>query len=470
MSRTLGYQKVVAALVATKEDQEVSTPPPYLKLIADCWEHIFDHLPLRSIYAMGKTCKRMHQMAGYYFREYCSDLVYNLRGNNLIEARPFCKIRLQRDFYQFVRMIKIDEFSGLDYYLDPKLFPSLKSIIIRHNPLSGYRLCELDIECLRYLLMNIESVKLIACKFENTETFEKLVSYCPNLKYLTIRLDVAALPLREFIFQQHFPNLEKLHIQLNYWENYTPTVELKAFFEKNSTIKDFATDYHFLWANQDFFLHSKIRFNRLIIRVNSVDFDTAILSVDFLKALHGRGFYKSIHISFGDGELHEILQNSLPTLPALQTLRTHDASFVDLSRFCNLKELTMHDLMSLKVTELEALAKNLVNLQRLVLNIASYDTVLPFIRYSKKLKMLKIVRLRHRRVPMETIVLNATALNDERKRLQHACEVSVYVSERVYLYEKNNMKNISLSHINLKRPGSDCNSTYLFRDFTPIRD
>lgn len=62
-SGAVGGVAVRSSAAASIDDQE--HPPHYLKLIADCWEHIFDNLALSDILAMGQTCKRMLQMAGW---------------------------------------------------------------------------------------------------------------------------------------------------------------------------------------------------------------------------------------------------------------------------------------------------------------------------------------------------------------------------------------------------------------------
>lgn len=45
-----------AGATQSNNDQRGNSPsPPYLKLISDCWEQIFDYLSLRDIHAMGET-------------------------------------------------------------------------------------------------------------------------------------------------------------------------------------------------------------------------------------------------------------------------------------------------------------------------------------------------------------------------------------------------------------------------------
>lgn len=58
------------AIATTSNDaQEIPPPPPYMKLIADCWEHIFDNLSLANVLALGQTCKHMCQTVGNYVHE-----------------------------------------------------------------------------------------------------------------------------------------------------------------------------------------------------------------------------------------------------------------------------------------------------------------------------------------------------------------------------------------------------------------
>lgn len=68
---------------ANNDDQKENPPPPIFKLNANCLEHIFDKLPLADILAMGETCVRMNQMAGYYLRENLPKLKYELISKNV---------------------------------------------------------------------------------------------------------------------------------------------------------------------------------------------------------------------------------------------------------------------------------------------------------------------------------------------------------------------------------------------------
>lgn len=113
---------------ASSVQQEES--PPYLKLIADCWYHVFDYLPLKDVIAVGETCKKLHQMAGYYVSEYCPEFKCRMKYHGFDEKRdieiamPYY-VHVPTKFYQFIKKLQIEKISKLNYILDDEQFSSL---------------------------------------------------------------------------------------------------------------------------------------------------------------------------------------------------------------------------------------------------------------------------------------------------------------------------------------------------------
>ena len=64
-------------------------------------------------------------------------------------------------------------------------------------------------------------------------------------------------------------------------------------------------------------------------------------------------------------------------------------------------------------------------------------SILPFIRHSRKLKTIKIDDLK-------SGALNIFALNEERKKLENACKISIYVRDNVYVPTKWKSHNFKL--------------------------
>ena len=111
-----------------------SSPPPYLKLIADCWEHIYDYLSMKDIISIGQTCKRMNQMSGYYIRENQPHLKFSIREKEIYFDYDIC---IQPDFYPLISKLFISSLSDLDFFSNVKTFDALK-ILLPHSFLFAF--------------------------------------------------------------------------------------------------------------------------------------------------------------------------------------------------------------------------------------------------------------------------------------------------------------------------------------------
>lgn len=77
----------------------------FLKLNVDCWENIFDYLSLVDILAMSKTCKRMRQIGGHYFREQFSTTLGRFGNENLIYINEY---PVRNDFWPFISKLVLN--------------------------------------------------------------------------------------------------------------------------------------------------------------------------------------------------------------------------------------------------------------------------------------------------------------------------------------------------------------------------
>lgn len=97
---------------------------------------------------------------------------------------------------------------------------------------------------------------------------------------------------------------------------------------------------------------------------------------------------------------------------------------------------------------MEILAKGLIKLERLILNWLEFDNILPFVHYSKR---LKVIRIRAEFVSDIDNTLDLFALNEERKKLANACQVSIGVCENAYLLSKWKANVTQFSHVKITR-------------------
>lgn len=438
-NKTTAEVDVAAVVEPSSNDSEGNLLSPLssdVKLIGDCWDQIFDYLSLHDIFRMGDTCKQLHQMAGNYVCKYLPDLQYDLIAGEVFIKLERDTFHIRTDFCQNIRKLCIGKRSELDYFLDADTLSSLKTLIF-----DSIELTEVQVQYTRNVMINIESVHLKYCDM-TVKAIEQLIAYCPKLKFLNVydcyMIDDAP---QKSIFLQNCPTLEHFQYETTLWKESNEKYEnMKTFLENHTNLKSFESECSFLWAHQDILLNTNIRLERLIIHFyqwnEEITFDEF---VDFLKTLHERGFYETVHFigckKFSD---------SFSTLP----LATLTKAYVNndpthLTGLTQLKELHIQVLNA----DTDPLAKSLVNLERLTICGFPIDDnyILPFIRHSNNLSIIK--------VESSSIkgAFDPFAMNEERKKLGNSNPVTISLPEDVYLIQKWKSQNLNLSHVKITR-------------------
>lgn len=426
---------VDASAASAADEEHDSEESPCLKLIFDCWEHIFEYLSFKDIIAMGQTCSQMNQMAGAYVHKCYPQLEFFLVGSE-IQCQ---NIGVLADFYPYISKLYIDHNSELDFFLNVANFDALKTFIFSHTLFTG-----VEMAYMQNLWTNIEIIHLKECII-TMKRFEQLAVCCPKLTYL----EVCNCNGEDFsLFTQHYPMLERLKYRS---VNRDRIPELQTFFEKHLQLKQFEIDAHFLWTNQDAFTQT----NQQALDLFIIRFETPKVTAPFdqiietLQKLHARRFYKSLQLSFFWNTINvesEHLNNAISTLPALERLRVQNDSFLDLTRLVQLKELQI--VMIRSAERMEMLAKRLPKLEQLFIEFANSNAILPFVRHSISLKAIKIVRL------FDYSVLDFLAMNQQRKMLKNAAHISIYGLESVYLPAKWRSCHTNSDLIRIKRADS----------------
>lgn len=426
------------------DHQELPLSPPYLKLIADCWEHIFDLLSLNDILVMGETCKRMHQMAGYYLREYFPELRFTIDGRKVKVDRPF-SFHLPADYFPYISALCIDYQSRLNHTLDAEQFSSVKTLTM-----DSFNLIK-QIGYIKSVLKNVENLQIKCCEV-SPKTLEKLAKYCTNLKCLRVKHFGNNRAVAKSMFSQQFPSLEYISF-VPYCpsdDKSKPIVQLKTFLQKHPQLKRFESNVNFLWQNSDLLLSTNnVQSYSLIVNsVGDFDNDCAVDEfTNYLKKLFERGFYKTLKLSVESTEDFEQSTNAISLVPALEMLDVSKDSFIDLSRLTGLRELHITNHSKGIGRNMETLARSLVKLERLSFHSVSVDHILPFICHSKGLKSIHINFLHE-------FVIDLFAFNEKRKMLDDAHQVLIYLVEDKYLAVKWKPY-LNLSHVKLLRAGTE---------------
>ena len=138
------------------------------------------------------------------------------------------------------------------------------------------------------------------------------------------------------------------------------------------------------------------------------------------------------------------LAEQLLSLPGLVTLYIEPYKNFQYPVLPNIKELGVLNWFNIDINT-DALATSFINLEQLY--ISGSEDLLPFMRRSAKLRAVEITAFKRK-------FLDIAALNDERKKLQPARKVTIFVEEYVYVKTKWAMASTSLDLIELRRQTS----------------
>lgn len=427
-----------SAVATTSNDaEEIPPSAPYMKLIANCWDHIFDYLSSRDILVMGQTCKQLCQIAGNYIPEYFPKFELSVADGEVYYYDDN-KIVIQPDFYQYIGTLSIDSEDEFDLSSNVEKFDSLKTIIFYYHTLN-----RAEIKNMQIVLKNIESIHLIKCEIARN-MFALLTNRCPKLKHLNlIQYNAVNVAMSK---PWNYPSKHMNKLTNEHADQTSALNEgLKIFWEKHTKLECLEIDFHFIWSNWHTLMESNIQVDLLHLYFDGT-FEEISKLVDCLETLHERGFYKILKLSLDD---NNYFCDEIFAFPRLEKLRITIDSSIDINCLANLTDLHC-DAINIENTEI--LAKGLTKLERLFLMKSDYDEILTFVRHSKRLKTMIISENLYYRKDFDLF-----ALNEERKKLESATKVLISVPDYDYLILKWKLQFLSLNLVKIVRHTMDFN-------------
>lgn len=416
----------------------------------DCLNTIFDYLSMKDIHSFGQTCKIMQQIAGEYFeRNFKStekfsgiDGIYSVSGlNERTRTSAFNQfINYFSHYYENMEPLRYiqlhcDEFKSLN-----------------HIYLVCLKLNTAKIECIRQILGKLEILQIRQCTLDG-DFYESFLKYCRNLKRIYIQDDLGYIldENQNPWLLQEYPQLEHLQLIPRYSFKIN---ELNRFFERNPQIQSFSTSSRCLWENRAELGKTNIKLDKLEIQILD-NYHRHLINMqsicNLLNEFFERGFYRRLYLYVKRVDKqcseHVIKLHALEMLSIRQFSECHSLYYLS-----NLRELEIMN--SVNIKDLEILASNLTNLERLSLSntVTGADIIcliVPFVRCSTKLYRMQ--------VNFNEGYLNLYKLNEERKRLATARKIIIYVSNPMFLETKWKTMNgeINLDFIEMRR-SSQC--------------
>lgn len=432
---------------------------PIFKLDVDCLEEIFEWLSLDDLHAFGQTCLWFRHVAGLYFRQnYQSIEMYNSKDGIYTEYSDIGQLSRYiylTDFIQFTENL-------MHTYNNTKFLHRLKSTKVQTLKKISFSCITLKrnrMECIKAILSTVEVVKMLDCRFEG-DFYDDFLKSCKHLK----RFHLQDVDLNDYEYNvscfssrrekleqtgnrwllQKYPLLE--YFQLTPWKGLIID-ELKEFFNRNPNIRSFSTNSNCLFQNWVPLIETNANLESLAIDLNYWPRMHLSSICEAINTLYKAGFFRKL-LLFAS-YLDKISSEHIQILYALETLYVKYLRESEcLHLFTNLRELGIFE--GCDVIDMEALAKNLINIERIYLESGTSDDILAFIRYSPNLREIQVVTLKEKS-HMKHRILDLDALDRERQKLIAPRKVIIYVKEYVYLKTKWDKGRTDHTFISLKR-------------------
>ncbi|XP_055301582.1 uncharacterized protein LOC129568074 isoform X1 [Sitodiplosis mosellana] len=425
------------------------------KLNIDCFDELFEWLSRDDLDTLGQTCKLMQSIVGEFFQQNFpaievraeEDGLYVNDTRNVNCYRGAHKIH---SFDKFIRKVSICENSiGIEDGV--RLFCYVGSNCtksIKHIQFINVLLTQIELEWVDEILKTVETVSIEDCLIKR-QFYEKFPALCHNLKNLNVQdcrwnRNVLKRTGNEWL-QRKYPKLE--HLEWTQSSKKGRRIdEFKTFFELNPQIVSFSTSFHCFWGNRELIAQANIKLDDLTIEFDDWTWTPTNINATYslLNSLHEQGIYKRLNLyaRYYDADYFSKMASIRP----LYSLHLHEiSSRYNLPHLPQLRELRIQYIN----TNLDNLPNQLPNLERIYFKFAETKHFLPFIYRCPKLKEMKIDVV-HDRAKFNCI-LDLPALNRDRKKLDGARKITIFIDEHVFLATKWATERTEFSLIEIQR-------------------
>lgn len=403
---------------------------------------------------MGQTCKSLERIAGEYF--HANYVIESVADYNEIGYHFSYSYRLTgfNEYIQNLLFLSVQEhdrnIKKVTWYVANNCKQKLKRFRFWKVNLTG---AEIQNLCDKWKY--IESVAIEEC-IVNRNFYEQFPKLCKSLR----RLYVGDFECRRNVLKRHgndwllskYPVLE--HFHWTQTRNASIINEFRVFFELNPQVRSFTTNVQTLWVNRHIFQESSIKLDDLTIEVKRNEEDPNILSCvyELLLKLKEHGVYKRLHLNmkrYSQRTLNEMVPlNSLKSLRLNENDEDGDKS-INLPQWMKLVELEISD--DFHLFDMDALIHQLKGLKRATFRCLFWSDLLKLSRNLVHLTKCKINRIGG---IDDDDILNLSALNKERKNLEAAKRLTIYIPEKIYLETKWAMNGATFSLIEIRRDSS----------------
>lgn len=164
-----------------------------------------------------------------------------------------------------------------------------------------------------------------------------------------------------------------------------------------------------------------------------------------LNQLYEKGFHRRLHL-FVD-YISQPPIDRIALMHGMEKIYFYYGQLIALPPMPYLRELCFDDYTRLENLDLDFVAKNFVNLERVFFKTATANEIIPFVRYARMVNEIKVEKC----YDIENGFVDLLALNKMRKELSGACKITIYINEKVFLSTKFAMTRTQFNLVILKR-------------------
>lgn len=418
----------------------------------DNFKQTFDGMSIIELCAVCETTPELQESAGIYFqRKYSGHMNEGITIREENGTVGFdetdCYASLSKYFGKV--QIKSGYHKQLVQFMNENCGENIKIIEFTGGIWSKWFLDEI-----KRFLRNVEALK-IEFQHDGSISLDDILFCCPRCRHLKL-FDNWVAQTVELPFDR-YPSLKTLEYDIGALDGQADLNSLAIFFEKNRQVKRFICNKicgidiikKILTVLFD---HSKIE--ELFLCGYSVNFALALRE---LKLLDDREKFRRLEIQIHC--LFEPFEMNLFGLAPLKKLsgiyfncRSRSRDFegvimktafefkiepgiVAKAPFVNLKVLQFNGQISIKETVAIGLAQNLLNLEKICLDVATLDSsvvklIKPFVQFSKKVSEIIVSSCRDEE-DVDRFVKKLLDLRTIRKGLGEACQVTIYLDEQL---------------------------------------
>lgn len=388
------YLRCTLAGLSVDESSEI------FNLNINCFEELFEWLPISDLFTLRQTCKHMKHVVDYF-----------IRTNYPAIQIGYKKIAL------FASDLK--EFNHLDLI-------TLKAI--REIFFWTEELTLDEIDSVKCILPQIERL-FIGWPTEG-EFYRAFLQHCTHLKFLSMSKKYSPDVENEWLLES-YPMLQQFVVNdfdVDGPEYGWQVPELQIFFQQNPNVRTFSTTFHFLRENQQYLMGANVKLDRLEIQGHGYNLES---TCDLLNTLYEQGFYRQLHLYLMVFTVHDLSQTG--ELRGLEKLYLanrclDDKDEIVLPVLDSLKEVGFN--YGNNTDKLKSVAMNLTNVERVYFEKASLNDLLHFVRHSRKVERIHVTTLENGNS------LDLAAINEYRAAVTGATKVIIHVSEAIFLKTK----------------------------------